>query len=147
MQMKIGTIGLGAGIPRTNIQVGAINIVKIYLRHGLYDDNIVKLGVNDMVSVGGKSGAFIFSAFQTKWFELDPKKDDWARNPIFLIGKKVRIEMSGVVARLGSVDIVVTIFDKYNQGEDLVNQCCVEVVGGIQFSDSKVMGIIERSEI
>jgi hypothetical protein len=65
----------------------------------------------------------------------------------FLIGKKVRIEASGVVAQLGSVDIVVTLFDKYNQGEELVNQCCVEVVGGLQFSESKIMGIIEESEI
>jgi hypothetical protein len=145
--MKIGTIGFGVGIPRTNLQVSAINIVKIYLRHGPNDNNIVKLGVNDMVSVGGRSGAFIFSGFQTKWFELDPKKDGWARNPISLIGKKVRIKVSGVVAKLGSVDIVVTLFDKYNQGKDLVNQCCIEVEGGIQFSESKVMGVIERSEI
>jgi hypothetical protein len=83
MQMKIGTVGFGVGIPRTNLQVSAANMVKIYLRHSPNDNNIVKLGVNDMLSVGGKSGAFLVSVFQTRWFELDPKKDDWARNPIF----------------------------------------------------------------
>lgn len=147
MQMKIGSVGFGVGIPRTNLQVSAINMVKLYLRHGLYDKNIVKLGVNDMVSVGGRSGAFLASVFETKWFELDPKNDAWARNPIFLIGKKMRIEVSGVVAQLGSVDIIVTLFDKYNQGKELVNQCCVEVRGGFQFSESKIMGVVEKSEI
>ena len=53
MQMKIGAVGIGVGIPRTNLQVSAINMVKIYLRHGPNDNNIVRLGVNDMLSVGG----------------------------------------------------------------------------------------------
>ena len=147
MQMKIGVVGLGVGIPRTNIQVSAFNIVKLYLRHGLYDTKIVKLDVHDLISAGGKSGAFIFSGFETKWFELDPERDRWTHNPLFLIGKKVQIEVSGVVAKWGHVDIVITLFDKYNQGEELLNQCCVGVVGGIQFSESRVMGTISKSEI
>jgi len=64
-----------------------------------------------------------------------------------LIGKKAQIEASGLVAKWGHVDIVITIFDKYNQGDELVNQCCVGVVGGIQFSEFKIMGIIGKSEI
>ena len=147
MQMKVGAVGIGIGIPRTNVQVSAINIVKLDLRHGLNDNKIVRLGVNDMLSVGGRSGAFLASGLETRWFELDPKKDAWAHNPIFLIGKKVQVKVSGVVAKWGSVDIEFTLFDKYNQGEELVKQCCVEVVGGIQFSESKVMGIIQKSEI
>jgi hypothetical protein len=147
MQMKIGVVGLGIGIPRTNLQVSAMNIVKLYLRHSQHDKNIAKLDVHDLISVGGKSGAFIFSGFETKWFELDPKRDDWAHNPILLIGRKVQIDVSGVVAKWGQVDISLKIYDKYNQGEELLNQCCVEVVGGLQFSDAKVMGTIGKSEI
>lgn len=41
MQMKIGAIGAGVGIPRTDLQVSALNIVKFYLRHGLYDPTII----------------------------------------------------------------------------------------------------------
>ena len=100
-----------------------------------------------MISVGGKSGTFIFSGFETKWFELDPTKDRWAHNPLSLIGRKVQIQVSGVVAKWGHVDIVISLFDKYNQGEELVNQCCVGIVGGIQFSESKVMGIVRKSKI
>ena len=59
----------------------------------------------------------------------------------------MQVKVSGVVAKWGSVEIEVTIFDKNNQGEELVKQCCVEVIGGIQFSESKVMGIIKKSEV
>lgn len=59
----------------------------------------------------------------------------------------MQIEVSGVVAKWGQVDISLAIFDKYNQGEELLNLCCVEVVGGLQFSDAKVIGTIGRSEV
>ncbi len=42
---------------------------------------------------------------------------------------------------------LVAYFDKFNQGEELLNQCCVEVVGWLQFSEAKVMGIIRKSEV
>lgn len=147
MQMKIGVVGLGVGIPLTNLQVSALNIVKLYLRQSQNDNRVVKLDVHDLISVGGKSGAFIISGFETKWLDLDPEKARWAHKPHFLIGRKVQIEVSGVVAKWGKVDIVVKLFDRYNQNEELVNQCCVGVVGGVQFSESRVMGIIRKSEI
>jgi len=53
MQMKIGAVGLGVGIPRTNLQLSALNIVKLYLRLGQYDDKIVKLDVHNLISAGG----------------------------------------------------------------------------------------------
>lgn len=98
-------------------------------------------------SIGGKSGTFIFSGFETKWFELNPQNDGWARNANSLIGKKVQLEVSGVVAKWGSVDITLSLFNKYNESKELVKQCCVEVKGGLQFSNMKVQGILSKSNI
>jgi hypothetical protein len=147
MQMKLGIVGCGVGIPKTNLGVGAVNIAKLYFRNNPNDKKPAKLNVQDLISIGGKSGAFLISAFETKWFELNPKKDGWARNANLLIGKKMQVEVYGVIAKWGSVDVVLSLFNNYNEGEELLNQCCVGVVGGIQFSNMKVQGIVMRSQI
>jgi hypothetical protein len=147
MQMKLGGTGIGVGVPRTNLQVSGMNIIKFYFREGAKDSKVKKFGVHDLISIGNKSGAFIFSAFSTKWFDLDPKRDSWARNSHLLIGKKMKISASGIIAKWGSVSVVVKLFDKYNQGKELVNQCCVDVEGGIQFSELKVQGTVVRSAV
>lgn len=147
MQMKIGVVGFGAGIPKTNLGIGVLNMAKLYFRHSLVDKNIVRLQINDLISLGGKSGSFIFSGFRTKWFDLNPQNDSWARNSSSLLGKKVQLELSGVVAMWGGVDVTLTLFNKYNEGKDLVKQCCVEADRGIQFSNMKVQGTIAISKI
>jgi hypothetical protein len=45
----------------------------------------------------------------------------------------------------GTVDISITVFDKYDHGNELVSRCCIESPFGWQFSDSSVAGIIEES--
>jgi hypothetical protein len=59
----------------------------------------------------------------------------------------MKISASGIIAKWGSVSVVVKLFDKYNQGKELVNQCCVDVEGGIQFSELKVQGTVVRSAV
>lgn len=55
MQMAIGAIGFGIGIPRTKVQVGAGNIAKFYVRKGPLDKNPGRFHVQDLISIGGKS--------------------------------------------------------------------------------------------
>ncbi|MCP3931193.1 MAG: hypothetical protein GY705_19080 [Bacteroidetes bacterium] len=145
--MKIGIMGLGIGIPETKIEVGALNMAKLYFRQNLNDAKLTKLDVRDLISFGGKSGTFLFGALETEWFELDPTKDNWAHNTNSLIGNKIEIEVSGIVVQWGTVDIAVTFFDKYNQSKELVKQCCVEVAGGVQVSTMKVRGVVSMSKI
>lgn len=146
MQIKIGTTGLGLGIPGTNLGASTGNMARIFFRHGPADKNIRALAVNDMLCGGDKTGAFRLTAFETKWFDLDPKKDSWAYNLWALLRRKARIDAKGVLAGpFGTVDISITVFDKYDHGNELVSRCCIESPFGWQFSDSSVTGIIEES--
>lgn len=147
MQMMVEIMGFGIGIPKTKLQVSAMNISKFYIRHGVLNKNPVKLNVQDLISIGGKSGTFIATGVRTKWFELDPAKSKWAINPHLLLGKRVRIFMSGIVGKWGRVDFTLKQLDKYNQPKTLVDQCCIEVDGGLQFSDIKVQGRVSLSNI
>ena len=147
MQMLLACNGAGIGIPKTNLQI-ATNTTKIYLRHGANDPKIVRLIVDDRLCVGGKSGVFAYAFILTEWFDLTPGMDKWALNPIALIGKKVRINVSGVLPNPAdmTVDIVITLFDKYGDATEVLNKCCVKVDKGLQFADSRITGIIQESE-
>lgn len=145
MQAMIGVVGLGIGIPKTNLGVGAANMVKLYFRHSLTDKSPVILDFLDIISIGGKSGAFLISAFSTEWFELNPKTSGWAHNPYRLIGKKLSIEVDGLVAVRGNVDVSIRLFNNYDEGQELLNRCCIPVLRGLQFSGMKVRGTVSKS--
>ncbi len=147
MQMLLASNGAGIGIPKTNLQVST-NTTKIYFRHGANDPNVVRLVVDDKLCLGGKSGVFAYAFILTEWFDLTPGKDKWAHNPIDLIGKRARINVSGVLPNPTdmTVDIVMTLFDKHGDATEVLNKCCVQVDKGVQFADSQITGIIQESE-
>lgn len=147
MQMMIGTVGFGIGVPRTKVQMGALNFTKFYIRKGPHDKNPARLHVQDLFSIGGKSGTFVFSSVRTKWFELDPAKSHWAHDTNLLLGATVQIFMSGIVGKWGQVDFTLKQLDKYNQPKTLVEQCCIAVEGGFQVLDYKVQGRVSKSNI
>lgn len=142
MQMKIGCIGAGIGIPKTPIGISAMNMVKMFFRHGPTDRNEICLNINDHLCVGGKSGAFLFTGIQTEYFQLNPKKDTWATAPYHLVGKKAIVEMVAAVPVNLKVDILVTTIDRYGDKTVLVDKVGIPVKG-IQCSNSKVTGIVE----
>jgi hypothetical protein len=147
MQMMVEVIGFGIGIPKTNIQVSTVNIAKFYLRHGLHDKKPARLNVQDLIAIGSKSGTFLLTGIRTKWFELDPAKSQWAFNTNALIGTTVQIIVSGIVGKWGTVDFTLKQLDKYNHPKTLLERCCIEVEGGIQFSEAKVQGRVTLSKI
>jgi hypothetical protein len=49
MQMKLGGTGIGVGVPRTNLQVSGMNIIKFYFREGAKDSKVKKIGVHDLI--------------------------------------------------------------------------------------------------
>ena len=65
MQMKIGLVGAGIGIPKTNLGVGFLNIGYLFLRNGKNDKNVKSLRIVDLVSVGQKSGTFLAAGVET----------------------------------------------------------------------------------
>lgn len=146
MEMRIGAMGCGIGIPKTNLEISAANIGMLYFRRFKNDPEEVILTVRDMISLGGKSGTFLATGLETDWFMLDPKRDSWAHNTISLIGKRIEIEVSGAQFLRGTVDVSVKVFDRYNQANELVSQCCLKA-GGIQFSTIKIRGVVSRSSM
>jgi hypothetical protein len=77
---------------------------------------------------------------------MDSKKDNWAYNTNWLIGKKVEMELSGFQILKGETDILFKVFDKDNRAKELMNRCCMEA-RGIQFSSIVVRGVIDWGTI
>lgn len=146
MQMKVGSIGFGFGIPKTSLGVGLFNIGKIFLRHSASNNKETVFNIGDLISVGQKSGTFIAGGVETDWFELDPVKDNWAYNTIWLIGKKVEIKIKGMQVLKGQTDIEVVFFDKYNRPKELAKRCCLKS-NGTQFTEIKVRGVVTKGHV
>ena len=100
MQMKIGIVGIGIGIPKPALQVSALQMAKLYIKATKSARNIIVLDINDMFSIGTKSATFLFSGLETTWFDLDPTKESWACNPVSLIGKRMEISVEGLLIRV-----------------------------------------------
>jgi hypothetical protein len=147
MQMKIGVVGFGFGIPKTALQVSAVQMAKLYFKATKSDRNIIVLDVNDMFCIGKKSTTFLISGLETAWFDLDPTKESWACNAVSLIGKRMEISVEGLLLFRGKVDISVALFDQYGQSKTLVKQSFVKTAGGIQASGIKIRGVAAKNKL
>jgi hypothetical protein len=143
--MKIGGVGAGFGLPKTNLQVSAANMMGIHFRRHRSDTDEVILALDDLFCFGGKSGTFLFSGFITKCFDLPPTAKELLV-PNTLKGKMMEIKMEGVVGGIwGTVDVYIKTFDKYLQPKYLLERCCV-AARGIKFSELKVRGRIRDTQ-
>lgn len=166
MQMNVGFIGIGFGY--RSFQVSGLNIGKIRIRHGQYDDNTTRLQIHDMLSVGSRSSSWVGSAFETEWFEINPVTNTWVYDIPVLLNHKARLEVEGplfkntitdavgagkVTDTIGigesyrSVRIALYTIDKYGEEKKLISHDSAPVRGGIQVSHAKVTGILQRSNI
>ena len=144
--MLIGLAGLGIGVPKTSIGVGAA-IGKLYFRENPQTVKEKALTISDLLSVGQKSGAFLMGGVTTKWFDLDPIKENALYNFYWLLGKKAEIKISGVqLVRKGSADIEINAWDKNGQVYNLLNRKDLQT-DGTQFAELKVRGVIQPGEI
>lgn len=144
--MLIGLAGLGIGVPKTSIGVGAA-IGKLYFRENPQTVKEKALTISDFLSVGQKSGAFLMGGVTTKWFDLDPIKENALYNFYWLLGKKAEIKISGVqLVRKGSADIEINAWDKNGQVYNLLNRKDLQT-DGTQFAELKVRGVIQPGEI
>jgi hypothetical protein len=146
MQMKVGAVGLGVGIPKTILGVGFFNVGKIFLREYEKSNKEFVYNIGDLFSLGQKSGTFLAGGIETDWFELDPVKENWAFNTVWLIGKKLEIKMGGLQVLRGQADIEVVFFDKYNRPNELAKRCCLQSKGS-SFSEIKIRGVAQRGHV
>ena len=120
MQMLIGLAGLGIGVPKTSLGLGAAT-GKLYFRDNPCSVKEKALTVSDLLSVGQKSGAFLLGGVTTTWFDLDPIKENTLYNFYWLLGKKAEIKISGIqLVRKGTADIEINAWDKNGQVYELL---------------------------
>jgi hypothetical protein len=166
MQVMVGFVGIGFGYK--NFQVSGMNMGKIRIRHSFYDSGIIRLQIHDMLSVGARSASWVGSAFETEWFDINPKTNTWVYDlPIFL-NFKARLEVDGplfkntITDMLGAgkaadalglgesyqgVKVALYHIDKYGEEKKLFSHDSAPVRGGIQVSHAKVTGILQNSNI
>ncbi len=167
MEMQFGCVGFGLGYKK--LSFGLANMVRLKIRHGLYDDNTIKLQLNDMLCVGGRSGSsLVLSAFETEWFTLDAGNNRSDNNWVFdlarLINHKAELIATGLTAgnrltsKLGSDKLGDAIgtnqmrstfntFDKHGNSTTRISNKIVPIKDGWQLSDFRVTGILQTSQI
>lgn len=166
MQMNVGFVGIGFGY--RNFQVSGLNMGKIRIRHGLYDDNTIRLQIHDMLAVGSRSSSWVGSAFETEWFDINPVTNTWVYDIPALMNYKARLEVEGplfkntITDAIGAgkvadavgigesyrgVKINLFTFSKFGEEKKLFSHDSAPVKGGIQVSHAKVTGILQRSNI
>jgi hypothetical protein len=165
MEMQFGCVGFGLGYKK--LSFGLANMVRLKIRHGFYDGNIIKLQLNDMLCVGGRSGSsLVISVFETEWFCLngDPKANNWVYDLPRLINHKAELIATGLTAgnrltsKLGSdklgdaigtnqMRFTFNTFDKHGNSTTRISNKIVPIRDGWQLSDFKVTGILQTSEI
>ncbi len=148
MQMLVGAGGFGVGIPKTSLGVGLGSVGKMYFRE-LMDKGEEKAScvIGDLISIGQKSGTFIVGGVTTRWFDLDPVKDNWIHNLNWLMGKTAEIKISGLQAVTGgTADIEVIVMDKDNRPSELVKRVGIKT-DGTQLTEIAVRGVIQKSDV
>lgn len=146
MQMLIGLAGLGIGVPKTSLGVGAA-IGKLYFRDNPQAVKEKAFTISDLISVGQKSGALLMGGVTTKWFDIDPIKEKTLYNFSWLLGKKAEIKISGIqLVRKGSADIEINAWDQNGQVYNLLNRKDLQT-DGTQFAELKVRGVIKPGDI
>jgi len=166
MQMNVGFVGVGFGY--RSFQVSGLNMGKIRIRHGLYDNDIIRLQIHDMFAIGGRSASWVGSAFETEWFDINPVTNTWVYDIPSLMNQRARLEVEGPLFKntitdavgvgkvadavglgesYGGVKIALYSFNKYGEDRKLMSHDSAPVRGGIQVSHAKVTGILQRSNI
>ncbi len=140
MQMSIGIVSFGIGIPRTNLEISGGNLAMLYFRRFVGDPEEKALLLSDKFCVGGKSGTFLLTSLDTDWFHLNPAKDAWLYNPDCLINRVLEVEISGaVLASRGSVDVKLTRIRENGEPDEVTTRVGIKG-SGIQFSAMKIRG-------
>lgn len=146
MQMMIGLAGIGIGVPKTSLRLGGA-IGKLYFRDEEKKEKEKAFTISDLLSVGQKSGAFLFGGVTTKWFDLDPLNENELYNFNWMIGKKAEIFVAGIqLVTKGTADIEINAWGKDGQVCQLLKRKDVQT-DGTQFAELKVRGVIRLSEV
>ena len=143
MQMKMYARGLAIGVPKTNLMATMLPAGRLYFRKFRGDKNVEVLDiVDDDYSIGHRTGTFIFTEVETKWFYLDATRAKWAYNTITLIGSLMEIQIGGFQVNKiigGMSDVSVKLFDKHNQPTEVLSMG--EVMSkGVQFAPIIIRG-------
>lgn len=142
MQIQIIGLSAGIGVPKTGFGVNLATYAYISLRP-TQGPHMKTLALDDALSVGGKSGTFIWSDFKTSWTNIDPRKYPWVCNAHNLVGKTIELEVLGTMVGAGKVDIKMTLIDEDGETKSLVSKMNIDA-SGRQLTGLKVRGILKH---
>lgn len=140
MEMMVNIIGVGVAVPKTGFGVNLVTGSYIGFRHSESHYEVL-LGLEDIISLGSRSGAVLLGWIKTKYFVVDTVIYPWALHPKALIGSKAEIEVDNTLVGLGSVDIKFTLFTNGGDGIPLISKVDIESMG-IQLANTKVRGTL-----
>lgn len=143
MEMKITMVGFGIGIPKTDVNFNVGTLAYLEIRANNKDQKPKTFGLGESFSLGAGSSTFVFGNAKTKWFFIDPIKNKWIANPEKLVGKKMEIEISGLLIANGKVDVKITAIDEHGDTKELMNKVDIEA-GGAQVAATKIRGVVKR---
>jgi hypothetical protein len=141
MQIQIIGASIAVGIPKTGFGINATTFAYISLRP-TEGKLIQTFAVDDHLSIGGKSGTFIWSNVRTSWTNIDSVKYPWVCNAQELTGKTIDLEVIGTMFGAGKADIKVSLIDKDGESTSLVAKMNIESEG-FQLTGLKVRGILK----
>jgi hypothetical protein len=118
-------------------------IGKLYFRGEGLGANEKILTVKDMLYVKQKPGIFLLGGVSTKWFNLDPIKENWLFNLHRLVGIKTEIKISArQLVVTDTADIEINAWGKYGQMHQLLNRKELQTEG-VHFEELNVQGVLK----
>jgi hypothetical protein len=145
MQMLIVLACCGIEAAHRSLKKCAV-IAKLYFRGDSLAENEKVLTVKDLHYVKPKSDGCLLGQVTTKWFDLDPVKENWLFNLHRLDGIKTEIKISGrQLVATGTTDIEINAWGKYGRVHQLLNRKDVQT-DGTSFTEFNVQGVLRPNE-
>jgi hypothetical protein len=138
MEMMINLFAIGFSLPGAGIGINGTTNCYVGFRHSKKNPDIL-LGLQDVASMGPKSGTILGSWIVTDYFNVEYPNHRWIANTGRLIGKTVEIEVSGTMIVRGTVDIRFTVIDKNGNFNQLLSKANINATGG-QLANTKIRG-------
>jgi hypothetical protein len=142
MEMMINLFAIGFSLPSIGIGINGTTNSYVGFRHSKKNPDIL-LGVQDIASLGPKSGTFVGSWIVTDYFIVEYPNHRWISNTGRLSGRTVEIEVSGTMIVRGTVDIKFAVIDKNGNFNQLLSKANIKAIGG-QLANTKIRGVFGK---
>lgn len=143
MQMKITTLGVGVGIPKTDIGISLMSGVYISFRR---HESCIPLVYNLFTynEIGNGNNTIAFNNCETEWFNVDPGKFPFIKDIHNCFNGKVgEMKVNGTMLGKGHIDFDFNVFTQEGDEVFSMKKKYITAKGG-QISNFMVRGRFRR---